>query len=87
MVSTEKPGHLQNIMHIPRAAAGIRVLPIHIFEPLSCLQQMEHLCLGLPAPFLVHMQVFSSLGSYQFFWVNSSFQISYSLCSLKQWPL
>lgn len=41
----------------------------------------------LPTALLICMQVFSSLSSYRFLWVSSSFQIPYPLCSLKQWPL
>lgn len=57
------------------------------FEPLSRLQTTECLCLELPTPFLIHMQVSSSLSSYRFLWVSSSFQIPSPLCSLTQWPL
>lgn len=86
MALTERPGHFQNILDLPTAAAGNHV-PSNKwdFEPLSCLPRTECLCLELPTPFLIHMQVSSSLSSYQFLWVNSSFQIPYPLCSLKQW--
>lgn len=50
------------------------------FEPLSSLQRTECRYLELPTPFLVHTQVFSNLGSYQFLRVNSSFQIPFFSC-------
>lgn len=86
MALPERPGHFQNILDLPTAAAGNHIPSnkhypnTRDFEPLSCLPCTECLCLELPTPFLIHMQVSSSLSSYQFLWVNSSFQIPFFSC-------
>ena len=61
--------------------------PCCMWDLHSLTRNWTHSPLGKSPALLIHMQVLSSLTSYQCLCVNSSFQIPYPLCSLKQWPL